>query len=250
MDALPQSRKSGGFLREWAAALAGMNENPVAGWLLTARERRVQKFPLLRKLAFPLLIGLICASSFIYAQRSNTMLIDAQVTELIMVLITVSVIPAVLIWVITGIFQSVLEALSLLADEARSDSSLTMDDMVSVSQMSSADIAIGALQVIMPQLFWKALALSLSFWWIMLMLTSMFATDLRSESFASVWTWGIVTVPLMLLSSLLACAILVLACISAGLYARGTLLPLSSAVLLMLGSLAWFFVGGRLPDQG
>lgn len=246
MDAVPESRQSGGFLGEWMSAISTVNENPVAGWLMTARERRTQRYPLVRKLIVPVAISLVFLFSFLYAQRNSALISSSSLVELVTIMLTVSILPAVFFWALTGIFTAVQESLSLLADESKSKTSLTIDDMVSVSQMSSADIAVGALQVIMPQLFWRSLALSLSFWWLMLMLTSMFGVDLRAESFINTWIWGIVTVPLMLLSSLLACLALVLGCIAAGLHARGTLVPLTAAVLVMGVSFAWSLVGGNM----
>lgn len=235
-----------GFIAEWVHALRHASENPVAGWLLTARERRIQRQSLLRRILFPGIIAIALCIVFLFYGLGSPQLVNGEqsVLEFTMMLLTVSIVPAVLAWSLSGVFQAVVDSFSLLAEESRTASSLTMDDMVSVSSMSSADIAVGALQVILPPLFWRSFGVSLSFWWIMLMLTSMFGTDLRSESFITAWTWGIVTFTLMLLSSLLASSALVLGCIAAGLRSRGALVPLTSAVLIMAGTLAWFYIGG------
>ncbi|MEZ5336731.1 MAG: hypothetical protein R3F46_00570 [bacterium] len=246
MDAVTDSRPAGGFISEWKAAIQGLDENPVAGWLMTARERRTQKLPWIRRILGPLLISLVFTVSFLYGQRSNSLISSTGTIQLLTMFISVSVLPAVFFWAITGVFTAIQEAMSLLADENRSRTSLTIDDMVSVSSMSNADIAAGALQVIMPQLFWRSLAVSLSFWWLMLMLTSLFGQDLRAESFINTWIWGIVTVPLMTGSSLLASLAIVLGCIAAGLHSRGMLVPLTAAVLGMLGTLVWSIAGSYM----
>jgi hypothetical protein len=234
-----------GFMAEWLHALRHASENPVAGWLLTARDRRIQRQSLLRRMLMPGLIASVFALVYLYYSLSSPQLPSGgqSALQFSMMLITVSIVPAILVWTLTGVFQAVQESFSLLAEDSRSAASLTMDDMVSVSSMSSADIAVGALQVILPPLFWRSFAVSLAYWWVILMMTSLFGTDLRSESFITAWTWGIVTFLLMLLSSLLASAALVLACISAGLRNRGALVPLSSAVLIMAGTFAWSYLG-------
>ena len=249
MDSATQSDVRGGFIAQWLQALKHSTENPVAGWLLTARSRRQQSFPLLRRLFLPVIIALLFVGTFLYTSATNANLLTGTTVEFVCMLITVGVVPAVLVWSLTGVFQAVLEAYSLLADDSRGTASLRIDDAVSVSSMSNADIAVGAMQVIMPPLFWRSLGIALSFWWLMLMLTSMFGVDLRSESFINAWLWGIVTVMLMLLSSLLAASTLVLGCISAGLHSRGSLIPLTVALLVMLSTFAWFFIGGYFVVQ-
>ena len=234
-----------GFISEWISAIRGISDNPVAGWLLTARERKSVKHSLIRRLAIPILVCLLSTLTFFNSFLKNPQDQESLI-ELILTILTVGLIPAILIWTMQGLFQAVQDSFSLLSDDPDRSTGLRIDDQISVSGMSSAEISIGALQVIMPQMFWCSLAVSLCFWWIMLMVTSMFGADLRSESFIQTWTWGIITVPLMLLSSMLAACSVVFGCISAGLNSRGALLPLTSATLIMLCTLGWLIVGGSL----
>jgi hypothetical protein len=226
----------------WQAAWRDLGDNPLVQYILLAERRRRRRTQRQRGIAYFLIVAILAVPWLI-------MLVDQSLsngmdweTVLTWGLTYFALLYA--IWLAEGVFNTVRDALTVLAPPSKLTTSLALDDTLASSSLSDEEIVAGVLRILLPPLLRRGLTGSALLWaGVMMAVTEGFSHwSTEAEKLLVLLPLAIL---LMALSSFLGAAALVLFYLAAS-QTQHVLALSTGAVVAVLGQLAWVGIGPTL----
>lgn len=235
-------------------------ENPIiAAWRLRLGRRRGKS----RRVLLAITYGV--ASLVLVAYLNDFITMQQGLSALWPVLLWVTAVPLVAGWLLYGLYDGCLLALDMLAPQARRSPQAPLDEMIGLTAITNTEILLSGLRLALVPLIPRALAAAAAIWAALTVTNWVWGLDaygqyggfnwlrgqLADDYFDSFY-WDIVIrllvkcLPLILafaLSSLLACAFIILALICAGRHGPSPLLARAISFCFVIAQPFWLLAG-------